>query len=241
MARRIEIAGDDCGPLADAVTLAVTLAIDPDWSPAEVPTPPTDAPCPRCAATVCPAAVPCPAPPPTPTPPTTTATTAAPRFALRLFAGLSVGVIGGPAPSVGLEGEAVVGGPWSIRAAARFTPAAVTPDAAVLIGLTRFDLGVCLDTGRAVAAGACAGLSAGALDLGARAFIPVAPGPRGWVGAWVEGRVEVRALRPWVVGAQVRAVLPWVRYRAVVEGLGAPSFEAPAAGFEAELSTGVRF
>lgn len=231
--RRLTVRGDDCAPLVEAVTLAVTLAIDPDWAaaPPSRPPPPT--------AVV--AAPPCRADPaaeracPSPTP-----GRPRPGLALRLVGGGGVGLLGSLGASAAMEGEVLLHPVASLLIAARFAPARASDNGAVSVGLTRADLGACLRTDARVSLGGCVGLSLGALDLGARAFIPVDPGARAWFAAWLDGRAELRVTGPFTLGATVRVVVPFTRYHARIEGLPGLAHESAPVAAEGEISVGLR-
>lgn len=238
--RRLTVRGDDCAPLVEAVTLAVTLAIDPDWAAAPPPrVEPSPTPTAVVAATPCrtdpPAvaapAMTCPSPPP-PRP--------RPGLALRLVGGGSAGLVGSLGAAAALEGEVLLHPVASLLFAVRITPPRTSDNGAVSVGLTRADLGACLRADVRVSLGGCVGLSLGALDLGARAFIPVEAGGRAWFAAWLDGRVDVRVTGPLTVGAAVRAVVPFTRYHARIDGLPGLANESSAVAAEAELSVGLR-
>lgn len=236
--RRLTVRGDDCAPLGEAVTLAVTLAIDPDWAAAPPPrAEPTPTPTPAAvvAATPCrtdpPAVAVCASPPSAPP---------RPGLALRLVGGGSAGLVGSLGAGAGVEGEVRVHPVASLLVAARFAPAQASENGAVSVGLTRADVGACLRTDARLSLGGCAGLSLGAMDLGARAFLPVDPGGRAWFAAWLDGRAELRATGALTLGAAVRAVVPFTRYHARVEGLPGLAHESAPVAAEGELSVGLR-
>lgn len=241
--RRLTVRGDDCVPLGEAVALAVTLAIDPDWAvatppradpsaappaplPVEAPTPcRTEGP-PVVTAAVC----------PSPTPPERPR----PGLALRLALGGGAGLVGALGASAALEAEVTLHRLASVLVAARFTPARASDNGAVSVGLTRADLGACLRTDATLSLGGCAGLSVGALELGARAHLPVDAGARTWFAAWLDGRAELRVTGPFWLGVRVRAVVPFTRYHARVEGLPGLAHESAPVAAEGELSAGLR-
>jgi hypothetical protein len=238
--RRLTVRGDDCGPLIEAVTLAVTLAIDPDWAAAP---PSREEPIPAPVAVV--AAPPCPADPPAVAPPAMTCPSAPPRrprpgLAVRLVGGGSAGLVGSLGASAAIEGEVLLLPAASVLVAARFAPPRTSDNGAVSVGLTRADLGGCLRTDARVSLGGCVGLSLGALDLGARAFIPVEAGGRAWFAAWLDGRAELRVTAALTLGATVRAVVPITRFHARIEGLPGLAHESAPVAAEGELSVGLR-
>ena len=139
-----------------------------------------------------------------------------------------------------LEAEVTLHRLASVLIAARFTPARASDNGAVSVGLTRADLGACLRTDATLSLGGCAGLSVGALELGARAHLPVDAGARTWFAAWLDGRAELRVTGPFTLGVRVRAVVPFTRYHARVEGLPGLAHESAPVAAEGELSVGLR-
>lgn len=238
--RRLTVRGDDCSALGEAVTLAVTLAIDPDWAAA----PPSRA-APPPPPTVAASAPPCRAAEPRPETPATTCPSPPgvpprPGVAVRLAGGGSVGLVGGVGASAALEAELSLHRLASILIAARVAPGRASDDGAVSVGLTRADLGGCLRTDARLSLGGCAGLSLGVMDLGARAFLPVDAGGRAWAGAWLDGRAELRVTGPLTLGVSARLVVPFTRYHARVEGLRGLAHESSPVAAEGELSVGLR-
>jgi hypothetical protein len=161
--RRLTVRGEDCAPLVEAVTLAVTLAIDPDWAaappPRVEPSPPPSAvaaatPCRSDPSAVATLAMTCPSPSPV---------RSRPGLALRFVAGGSAGLVGRLGASAALEGEVLLNPITSVLIAARFTPPRTSDNGAVSVGLTRADLGACVRTDARLSLGGCVGLSLGAL------------------------------------------------------------------------------
>ncbi len=235
--------GPTCERLADAVTLAVTLAIDPDvlLRPPPAPTPPVPAPV-ACPEVTCPACAVCPPPPPPP-PPLPPPIRPVPRPPV--FVALTGGVSAGLVPSVtGVFGvSAVVGldARWSFDLGASFTPIVPTRDGTVGVGRTIGRVGACIDAGPPwVRLGGCADVVGGVVHMTALSLDPVAPGDRGWFGAAVEAHARFIPWRWIVVGVHARGVVPVFGWAPRVEGASEPSFSPSPFAFEGEVSVGAR-
>lgn len=226
--RELSRTGDDCGALADAVALAVTLAIDPEYvsAPTQRPQRPRQA---RAAVAAL-----------------------APRGAVRtratlhpeLAAGAAVirGVVPGAAPAVVLEALIPLRPRWHVSLGATWIPSRDDPESPLELGATLGHLGVCgapLESAR-LTLRACAGLRAGAVHLAVRDATPGEVGDHAWVALDAGIRGAVRVVGPVILGAGVGASIPFWRNRFVRDPSGQRLFVQDVVAVSVALTLGVR-
>jgi len=240
-ARELSAGGADCRELADAVVLAVVLAIDPNAALSGVPAPPpAPAPLPAPAAETPPVVEPprleaCPVvrcPPSEPRPSATSSLPPRRPHASVVGRGvLATGVLPGDALGAGVFGEV---GRERLRAALgmRYFPEVTT-------GEGRFGFGMTVGTAGLVAAvrltrefelSLLAELEAGALHAVVYELEPVEPGDRLWVAAAAGARFGFSGLSPLRVELGASLVVPFVRPVFEVRGTPEPVFQSAPVG-----------
>ena len=231
---------ETCAALADAVELAVALAIDPDapLAPQRPPEP------------TCPPPVECPAPAVCPV-------TECPRVEPRVVVREVPVAPRGVPSSVSLRGGATVGAtllapvvlvefrsrherPWHAAAGALFVPA-THADSATGFGLTAAYAGFCAGTLGAVRASGCVGLQLGALHAVVYELVPLAPGDRVWFGAYLGASLRVNLAGPVFAEGAARATLAIAQQRYTVRGRAAPALDPWPVALDATLGLGVDF
>lgn len=237
-AREIRAQGTDCVELADAVVLAVALAIDPNAAlggPANTaaprppaPPPPPLAPNEPPALAACPPAR-CPAPPSCPE-----ARCPEPRFpnmALTARALLGAGMLPELAPGAAVAGE--LGGP-RVRGTLGmlYFPEVSTSDELYSFGLTAASLGavVAWPVGGGFEFSALGELELGTIHAVVFDTEPVDPGDRPWFAGALGPRVAFAGLAPLRLELGANLVVPFVRPEFEVRGIAGPVFQSSAVG-----------
>lgn len=262
--RELEAHDADCGPLGDALVLAVALAIDPEAGTTSLFPNNADA---------APAAVPAAAAPIAPAPPfaPVVATTAPPVIAAAVTSAPSLDATTTPvAPSCPECGPREVHGDVVVAAeggvAFGFLPKAAPvanvsalagrgafhgalsmsflPEQAagsIALGLTFVGLGGCYDVFavRAVSASACADVQAGAIHAVVRDLTPLHPGDQLWLAAALGPRFAWTFLPPLRLEVAISAVVPLVRKSFGIAGDPSPLFHEAAVGAVSYAGLGV--
>jgi hypothetical protein len=240
--RGIDAAGLDCGPLAEATTLALALTIDPDaalgpptgplpepssTTPAPIPTPP-------CPDRACPAAAPCPqavCPPPR----------EGPYLGASARAALALGLIPGPAPGLAVVAE---GGSRTLRGQVGllFLPETVAADARFAFGLTAAAAGACavLPALGRVEVGLCGEIQLGAIHAVVREVAPVDPGDQLWLAAALGPRLAVNVSSPLAIEVGISAVAPLLDRTFDVAGIEGPIHRPATVGAVSFIGVGIR-
>jgi hypothetical protein len=242
--REIDARGADCEPLAEAATLALALAIDPDAAlgsrppvpkipESEPPAPPRLPPA-TCPSTSCPAAPPCP-------PAVCPSSPATPYIAASARAALALGLVPGVAPGVLLSAEA---GSHAVRghAGLLYLPETVAEDPRFAFGLTTATAGACAlwsPLGR-LELGFCGELQLGAIHAVVHDAVPIDPGDELWVAAGLGPRLRVDVSLPVALDAGVSAVVPMLDRSFDLRGAEDPAFEPATVGGVAFVGLGMR-
>jgi hypothetical protein len=241
--RGIDATGPDCGPLAQATTLALALTIDPDAAlgvpgtgPPPEPSPVAPSPLspPPCPERACPAAAPCPRAV-CPVPPER------PYLAASARAILAMGLIPGPAPGVALVAE---GGSRTLRGelGLLFLPEKPADDARFAFGLTSAAAGACAalpPLGR-LELGLCGEIQLGALHAVVHELSPVDPGDQLWLAASLGPRVALDVWSPLTLEVGISAVAPLLDRTFDVAGIQEPVFRPASVGAVSFLGVGIR-
>jgi hypothetical protein len=240
--RAIDAAGLDCGPLAQATTLALALTIDPDAAlgpatgplPAPSPVAPAPIPPPPCPDRACPAAAPCPravCPPPR----------EGPRVGASARATLAVGLIPGPAPGFSVAAE---GGSRTLRGGVGllFLPETVAADARFAFGLTAAAAGACalLPALGRVELGLCGEIQLGSIHAVVREVAPIDPGDQLWLAAALGPRLAVDVLSPLAIEVGISAVAPLLDRTFDVAGIEGPIHRPATVGAVSFIGVGIR-
>jgi hypothetical protein len=243
--RVIESASQDCGPLGDAIVLAVALAIDPDAK--------LDAVTPSEAAF--PSSVVSTAPPPVPvqlavsparvepSAPSVVARAAAKHVELMAVARALVAFGALPAPAAGAELEASAGrGTLRGSLALAYLPEKSSADPRIALGLTFATAGACYDPvlGRVARFRLCGGVQVGAIHAVARQVYPGNPGDQLWLAAALAPHFVWTPLAPLTFDAGISAVVPLFRREFGVAGDTSPAFREAPVGVMAALGAGLR-
>jgi hypothetical protein len=243
--RTIETQGPDCGPLGQAVTLAVVLTIDPTAplgdveSSADTPTPLSPRPeIPVASARVknAPAPVsPRRAPPPS-------APVAHPPAAAPARATLGAGVVGAlgllPRAALGFELEGTYPAPSGLLVGARMLPSVETSDGHLGVAVTSGKLGFCGGLPKTTSLSLCGALEAGVTSVVARDLVPVSPGDYPFLALAAGARFVLPSPGPLGLQVGAWALLPLYTPRFQVRAANARDFQASqVAGM---LSLGVR-
>lgn len=234
--RDLQSGEQDCSTLADAVTLAVALAIDPRAAfaplaaepvpplaarpaePARISPPPPLLPPP--AATVIPhvAAAPLPA---TPLP-------AGPALAVSLRGLVAVGLL--PRAAFGIEsaGEVGVSKRWGLSLGVSYLPEVRSSDAGFAFGLSAGFLGVCVAPVQttAVRLAVCGEAQLGAMHAVVYSVRPLPPGDHAWAGARVGPRLRLRLGGSLWLEAGAQALAPLIRHEFVLKDQQNPVFQS---------------
>ena len=234
-----------CESLADAVALAVALAIDPEAVERTARTP---APAPALAAPQVTAQAPPSesAPPPAePAPVPPAATSEFPRTVPYALGLASVGLLPGGALGLGLLGELGLVERLSALVALDYWPERETAGAGghFAFGLTAASLGLCANLLRVPLAGfaLCGGGMLGSVHAVVLDLEPTGPGDRLWAafrgGArlWIPEASTLRA----VLGLE--AIVPFTRHRFTVRDEPGDVFRQSAVALHASLGAGLRF
>jgi hypothetical protein len=225
--RLLASSGDDCSSLADAATLAIVLAIDPNASLDESAARTLVAPPPKPALTV-PAPRPCPPiPQPAKAPPCPRCEKAELEASLAAHAVGTAGALPRLAAGAQLGGEVA----WeSLRfgIGAYFMPAVTTDAGHMTFGLTAGFVSGCVAIGSTL--DLCGAVDGGVLRVSAEDLAPVDPGEYAWLAAGIGPRVGVNAsenLR-FELGGFLLAAL--TRHHFVVRGLDEDFQASPVSG-----------
>ncbi|UQA56756.1 hypothetical protein [Polyangium aurulentum] len=232
-----------CTPIANAATLVIALAIDPEAAlrpPAEepAPTPPKPAPTPPKATPPKPRAAPEIAPAPPPEPRVETAVT------LRGLA--TVGLLPKVAPGVAWSAEWRPHPIFVVTSGLSWLPEQRADDPTFAFGMTAGWVGACADLLRTtnVSLGPCARILAGAIHAVLYTdpeVTPTDPGARAWVGLGAGARVAVRVVGPLRVEAGLDLVAPLTRHAFSLRDASAPVFLQPPLTGALFLGAGVAF
>jgi hypothetical protein len=239
--RELSAGGPDCSELAEAVVLAVVLAIDPNAALGGSPVPPAVAPVapPPAAPPVVdpPALAPCPAPRCPPSPPCPRATCPMPPAlatgGLIGRAVLAAGILPGIVPGAAVFGEM---GNERVRASLGFVyfPESATDGGSYAFGLTAGSAGASFAWPLAdgLELSALGELELGALHAVVYELPPVEPGDQLWFAAAAGPRLGFFALSPLRLELGASLVVPFVRPAFEVRGVAEPVFQsAPVGGF----------
>ncbi len=260
--RELEAHDADCGPLGDALVLAIALAIDPEAgttslfpsSPeptpasASLPAPlaPPVAPVAPVAATVAPPVIAA----PVESAPSSDMTTVAPScpecgprevhgdVVVAAAGGVAFGFFPKAAPVANvsaLAGRGAFHGSLSMS----FLPEQAAGSLA--LGLTFVGLGGCYDavTVRSVVASACAEVQAGAIHAVVRDLTPLHPGDQLWLAAALGPRFGWTFLPPLRLEVAISAVVPLARKSFGVAGDRSPLFTEAVVGAVSYAGLGV--
>lgn len=220
--RELNTSGPDCASLADAVTLAIALTIDPEaaYRPSPPPpaspaapatTPPSRAqappPCPPCAVR------PAPVPPVRSVPPLAADEDRDLHGAVTARGALAVGLLPAVAGGIEIAADVVPARGWHLLAGMLWLPEVATDDEQFRFGITAGYLGGCYDAlgwdGGGL--GACASVQLGALHSVVSSAYPLDPGQEPWAAMTAGPRLTLRPLRPLLVELGIDAVVPLVR------------------------------
>lgn len=266
--RELEAHDADCGPLGDALVLAVALTIDPEAGTTSLfPTSPEPAPAssslPAPGASTAPVAPAAPvvaaaAPPVVAAPAsssvtssdaTTTAPVAAscPECAPREVHGdIVVAAEGGAAfgffpKAAPVANVTALAGRGKVHGALSMSFLPEQAEGSLALGLTFVGVGGCYDafTVRSVVATACAEVQAGAIHAVVRDLTPLHPGDQLWLAAAIGPRFAWTFLPPLRLDVAISAVIPLVRKSFGVEGERSPLFREAAVGAVSYAGLGV--
>lgn len=220
----------DCAPIAEAVALAIAIAIDPDAALRPAPPPP--------------AAPPPAAPPPLDRPPLPLPRrTRGGSVTLRVVGAL--GLLPGVAAGASVATEGPIAGRWRWGAGMLLLPLArtATPDRGQAFGLTAGWLSGCVDIVEFSAAslGTCLGVLVGVIDAVAYQGLPLQPGAYPWAGVSAAARLRARLAGPWAFEAGLELVAPLVRHDFVVGGTQATLFQQATVAGAGFAGLGVQF
>ena len=232
--RELEAHGADCSSLADAVTLAVVLTIDPDASldaparrPSETSRPNNEA---------APATV---APSPIPVPPATLRTNPnqeAPQqasrpeqrgMAIASRAVVQSGIL--PAVSFGAElgAELPLTSALRLSVALSYLPEVRTADRRFGFGISAGGFGICyapLERAGTMLA-LCGEVEAGAIHVVVYDPVPTKPGEHFWLSGRFGPRLALQIVRPVELELGAYAVFPVIRDQFAITGVGEPVFQ----------------
>lgn len=235
----------DCSVLADAVTLAVALVIDPRAAFA----PPAAKPAPAITAEK-----PLPIAPASPTPPARVehpvaaqppvtlapapAQAAVPGPSASLRGLLVLGLL--PRPAFGIEsgGELGLSRRWSLAVGLTYIPEARTSDADFAFGLSAGLLGACVAAAQTPATRLtlCGEAELGAMHAVVYSVRPLPPGDHLWAGARLGPRLGLLLGDGLWLEAGAQALAPLLRHRFVLKGQQDPVFQSSALTFAATLA-----
>lgn len=250
--RELTATADDCGPLGDAVVLALALTIDPDAaSENQAPVSPSSpsargetSSVPGLTA-VAPIAVAPSSPPPAPVSmpaapePAKLPAAVATQFEARAV--IAFGVLPKVAPGAAVAGS--FGVEWlRLTAGLSLLPETETTDGRFAFGLTTGSVGAC--SGKrltpALEASLCGELSLGAMHavvLDASQLEPLDAGEHFW-GAFALGPRVALTRKPVVLALGIQAVIPFFHNQFAVQGHEAPIFEGASVAAHGYLAAG---
>lgn len=223
-----------CSLLADAVTLAIALTIDPS-APLTMPENTAAAPPPEAAPAPAPARAE-PAPPPVVVAPQPRAPVdRASSFGLGGSAkvGVLFGALPRPAPGGELGVDLRLLRRLRVALGLAFFGEVLTAGDEFALGLTTASLGACFDVvGRPhVGLDLCGELQGGALHVVVYAPDPIAPGERAWLAARLGPRLRWKLAPPVELVLGASAVVPFLRREFHIQQNDEPVFATPGLGF----------
>lgn len=231
-ARTLTSDAPTCGPLTEALSLALVLLIDPTADLASPPPPP-------------PPATP---PPPDPAPPASAPPAPAPRAPRRgvVFVGLralaSWGVVPSVSPGVALRAEFALSRRWRARVEGRWLAESALTQAEVWrFGVTSAHAGVCVApvAGDALALDVCAALAVGAMRVSIDGASTMRTGDHPWAAVEAGPRLRWRPARWIELDADVTAGAALVRRAFGVVGEPTARFEPGAVSLSAGVGAAV--
>jgi hypothetical protein len=240
--RELQSSEPDCTTLADAVTLAVALVIDPRAAFA----PPSSEPAPAAATPAAPLPVPAPveppplvsgpapaAPPMRPGP----ARVAGPALAFALRGALAVGLLPGAAFGVESAGELGLAARWGLSAGISYFPEARTSDAGFAFGISAGFLGLCVGAvqTRAARLALCGEGQLGAMHAVVYSVRPLPPGDHVWAGVRVGPRLRVLLGSSLWLEAGALALAPLLRHEFALKDQQDPVFQSSRLTFAGTL------
>jgi hypothetical protein len=244
--RDLEARGPDCGPLADAVTLALVLVIDPEAALAASALPVAStagseqqavpAASASAAAAVTPVAAPAPSREQAPVRPGRECPPPPEQHAditLRgmVGAGILPRVSGGVALGAEISNRR---SPWHATAGVFLLPQVRTSDQELSFGATAGWIGACHDllNSRAVALSACAQMQGGVLHSAVYTLEPVHPGDHPWWAVAAGPKLQLAVAAPVLLEVGADALVPLIRNGFYVRGRSDAAFEsAPVGGY----------
>ncbi|MES1186584.1 MAG: hypothetical protein ABUL60_22415 [Myxococcales bacterium] len=224
----------DCTTLADAVTLAVALVIDPRaaFAPlAAEPAPPV-APRPAPASPALPAPAPVVLPagprPALAAPRSAPAASAVPALSLSMRGLLALGLLPRAAFGVESAGELGLSERWGLSLGLSYLPEVRSSDGGFAFGLSAGLLGVCVGavqtpTARLVI---CGEAQLGAMHAVVYSVRPLPPGDHPWAGARVGPRLRLSLGGSLWLDAGVQALAPLLRHQFVLKDQQIPVFQS---------------
>lgn len=240
-ARELQSTEPDCSTLADAVTLAVALVIDPRAAFAAPPAAPAPSP-----------SVPPPGPTPAPVAPVVVAPVPAPvassaarptrvpaprRLTLSLRVALALGLL--PRAAFGAEsaGEVGLAERVGLSVGLSYLPEARTSDAAYAFGLSAAFVGLCIGAVTAPAARVafCGEGQLGAMHAVVYSARPLPPGEHLWAGARVGPRFQLALGGGLWLEAGAQALVPLIRHEFALKDQQAPVFQSRPVTLAASL------
>jgi len=232
-----------CESLADAVALALALAIDPEAMERTAREP---APTPALAAPTTPAppiAVVASGPPPASAPAPGAAEF--PRAIPYVLGLASVGLLPGGALGIGLLGELGLAERVSASVALDYWPERETAGAGghFAFGLTAASLGLCGNLVRLPVVGLalCAAGMLGSVHAVVLDLEPTGPGDRLWAAARAGARLWIPEAGPLRAAFGLEAILPFTRHRFTVRDEPGDVFRQSAVALHTSLGAGLRF
>lgn len=256
--RALEIRGDDCAQLSEAIVLAVALTIDPN-APTQASSPPSpivtspivaqpSAPPLANAVATQPEGAPelgCPVVAPRGE---ASAVSACPPLTAPSSFGLTARALGAVRVLPGLApGAALVAGfgrpPLRWTVGMSWLPETTTSDGTFSFGLTAANAGACFEFTPApdAQAGLCADVEAGAIHALARKLEPLDPGDTPWLALRAGPRFAWQFVSPFLLELGALAVAPLIRPEFAVRGVQEPVFESGQLGVVAFFGVGVGF
>ncbi len=245
--RDLQSSEPDCSVLAEAVTLAVALVIDPRaaFAPPGAESAPTVAAPPEAPPPVEPPPVepppvvtPVPAPAPAQAPPTPSGPVpAAPRLAASLRGTVALGLL--PLAAFGVEsaGELGLSARWGLSVGVSYFPEVRTSDAGFAFGLSAALLGLCVEAVQARAArlALCGEAQLGAMHAVVYSVRALPPGDHLWAGARVGPRLGLSLGRALWLEAGGMALVPLLRHEFALKNQQDPVFQSSPVAFTATL------
>jgi hypothetical protein len=243
--------GLECGPLEEAASLAIALAIDPEAALRVASSPPPSSSSPPPGATVETPSAPSPSPPPEPERRVRhvrhrePAVLPAAPVSASANAFFQAGLL--PVPSIGaaVQGDVHLAGRFSVSSQAFFFPevAAPDPNGGFSFGLTGASFAGCVDAwhGQRAALSGCLGFDLGAIHAVVRDPAPLEPGAQFWAAGQASARFEIGLFGPVSLVARVDGIVPFIRHRFRRTAAGETVFLAPPVALTAQLGLGLHF